>query len=257
MGRYSLYEIQEAPQKQKNGRYSLPLIPERIKTAFEEVKGAEEKFKEVSGFLPTVKRFVTGLPKAALETEVQIGQVALRGYAAIGAKIQAKDLYAKFAPETTFQKELLGTEDPITFSSLTEEVLGEKRGRQLGPFTPVLGAFFAVADAIPTGKQIKQIGNTSYKINAAVDDFFRGTHYVNVAAKEAKRKILKETGEKLNNTIELLKYAKQEPEIMAKAINSVEDFFYGASKLSPFERQVIRRFLPFYSWYKFIGLYGL
>lgn len=110
---------------------------------------------------------------------------------------------------------------------------------------------------LPVIKQVKQLGEGSYRINATTDDFFRGAHFINIATREARKKALQETGEKLNKTIELLKYAQQDPEILAKAINSVEDFFYGAGQLSNFERRYVRRFLPFYSWYKFITLYGL
>ena len=140
----------------------------------------------------------------------------------------------------------------------TEKLMTGKLGKaaetKLGALLKASGE--AISEA-PVIKQLKQIGNASYKINAEVDDFFRGAHFINISTREARKKILQETGEKLNSTIELLKYAKQDPEILTKAINSVEDFFYGASKLSPFERQYVRRFLPFYSWYKFIGLYSL
>ena len=139
----------------------------------------------------------------------------------------------------------------------TEQLMTGKLGRaaetRLGRILSGVGEKIVEAPII---KQIKQFGDLSYKINAVTDDWYRSAHYVNKATKLAKQKILKESGEKLNNTIKLLEYAKQDPEIVAKAIKSVDDFFYSASKLSPFERRVVRRFLPFYSWYKFIALYS-
>jgi len=109
---------------------------------------------------------------------------------------------------------------------------------------------------IPPVKAIKKIGDISYKVNSMVDDFYRASHYINKATKLAKAKLLKKTGTKLNNTIKLLEYAKRDPEIIEKAINSVNEFFYGVQALGPIERQYLRRLLPFYSWYKFIIKYA-
>ncbi len=131
--------------------------------------------------------------------------------------------------------------------------LGRAAETKLGKIISGVGEKVSEAPII---KQIGKLGDLSYKINSVVDDWYRTSHYVNQATKLAKQKILQTTGQKLNNSIKLLEYAKQDPEITAKAIKSVDDFFYSASKLSPFERQVARRFLPFYSWYKFIATYS-
>lgn len=132
--------------------------------------------------------------------------------------------------------------------------LGKAAETKLGALLSSAGE---TAKELPIIKQVGQLGDLSYRINSAVDDFFRGAHFINEASRLARKKVVAETGEKLKRTIDLLKYAKQDEEILAKAINSVDDFFYGAGSLSPFERQYVRRFLPFYSWYKFITLYSL
>lgn len=158
----------------------------------------------------------------------------------------------------TAKKEGLIPDEVFTGMYHTEKLMSGKLGRagetKIGKAISYLGQ---KAEDLPILKQVKIAGDFSYKVNEVVDDFFRGAHYVNKATKEAKKKIFQETGKKLTDSIELLRYAKDSPEIMEKAIKSVDDFFYSSSKLSPFERTWMRRALPFYSWYKFIISYGL
>jgi len=96
------------------------------------------------------KEFLKELPK---ELSKQVGQPALRGFASVGAKIQARDPNALFVPQGDFQKNLLGTDKPINFTSVAKEVTG-KKDRPI--INPALGGFFALADAIPGGKGVKQ-----------------------------------------------------------------------------------------------------
>ena len=95
------------------------------------------------------KEFLKEIPK---ELSRQVGQPALRGFAAIGAKIQARNPNALFVPQGEFQKNLYGTDKPISFTSLGKEVTG----KDIPVVNPVLGAFFAGADAVPGGKGVKQ-----------------------------------------------------------------------------------------------------
>lgn len=90
-------------------------------------------------FVDTIK----GLPKAFSET---IGQPSMRAYAGVAGAITGKPL----TPSTTFQKELYGTDKPISFRSVGEEVLP-----QGNKFAPALGAFFGLADVVPSSKGVK------------------------------------------------------------------------------------------------------
>lgn len=86
------------------------------------------------------------------QLSVQIGQPSMRAYGGFANwLLGGKGL----KPEGQFQQDLYGTDKPITFTSVGEEVVGQ------GPIrskyvAPAVGAFFAVADITPAGKPLKE-----------------------------------------------------------------------------------------------------
>ena len=91
--------------------------------------------------------FIDTLKEIPNELSWRVGQPSMRAYAALGGAITGKPL----TPSTPFQKDLYGTEKPITFRSVGEEILPE--GNKAAPF---LGAFFGLADLVPGGQVPKK-----------------------------------------------------------------------------------------------------
>lgn len=103
-----------------------------------------------------VRDVVRELPKATVDTFQKMGQASWRGFAAVASLLTGKP----FVPEGEFQKELYGTDKPITVTSFGRESRGaDPEGKSEGIFKvidPTLGLFFGAADAIPGGQEVKQ-----------------------------------------------------------------------------------------------------
>ena len=106
-------------------------------------------------------------------------------------------------------------------------------------------------------KPIRTVGDLSFRINELTDDFFRGTHFVNESLKLARKKFLVETVGSFDDTMKLLERAVKDPALAEEAVASVNRWFYGASNLTNFERRVMRRIIPFYTWQRWITTYSL
>lgn len=87
---------------------------------------------------------IKGIPQALSE---KVGQPALRGYAALGGLFTGKTL----TPTGQFQKELYGTDKPIT----TRTVGSEYGANPKGKLAPVLGFAGSIGDLIPGGTEVK------------------------------------------------------------------------------------------------------
>src|SRR3990167_2938288 len=116
--------------------------------------GVGDVLKEIpTGIKKTGRAILGGLQK--------MGQASLRAYAGIGGLLSGKAL----TPETIFQKELYGTDKPITLKSLGAEVgLGEK-----SKFATPVGFALGLADLIPGGKQAKTVIGTVKKAKEVVE----------------------------------------------------------------------------------------
>jgi len=84
-----------------------------------------------------------------------IGQPSLRAYGALGSFLSQKLGLSKtpLTPETQFQKDLYGTDQPITFRSVAEEIPFLKDSK----FAPTVGFFMGALDLIPGGKVSKTV----------------------------------------------------------------------------------------------------
>ncbi len=91
----------------------------------------------------------------------QVGQPALRAYAALGGFLTRRPL----TPSTPFQRDLYGTNKPITLGGVGSEQFGVSPKSR---FAPVLGAFAGIADAIPGGKPEKSLLKTGIRAEEAV-----------------------------------------------------------------------------------------
>ncbi|MFA4846245.1 MAG: hypothetical protein WC654_06855 [Patescibacteria group bacterium] len=103
-----------------------------------------------------IRDVVRETPKATLDVLQDMGQASWRGFASVASLITGKP----FVPEGEFQKELYGTDKPITITSFGREARGaDPEGKSEGAFKlidPTIGLFFGAADAIPGGSGAKQ-----------------------------------------------------------------------------------------------------
>lgn len=84
---------------------------------------------------------------------INLGQSILRSFGAFGAKIEARDTNASFKPRGQFQKDLFGTEEDISFSSIGAETRKGFGGtKESTGFDPVLGGLIVAADILPGGR---------------------------------------------------------------------------------------------------------
>src|SRR3990167_1950316 len=110
------------------------------------------------------------------------GQSSFRGFAALGGAVTGQTL----TPSTSFQKQLYGTDKPITLRSFGAE-LGLK---EEGKLAPVAGFGLAAADLIPGGKVTKAGAVTLLKNANKADDALRILNKTMGIAREVAEKYL-------------------------------------------------------------------
>lgn len=164
-------------------------------------KNVFEKEEEEKGKNPVLENFATKKPNPFLEsnkpksipqTKVrvsdvvkeipgqfskQIGQPTLRGYVSVGNFIANKLGTAEgpFKPQGQFQKDLLGTDKPISLTSEGKpllEVFGKgKEGTFSGKYVaPIIGFTLPILDAIPGGSALKAELKGVPKILSTIDN---------------------------------------------------------------------------------------
>src|SRR3989344_5641508 len=103
-----------------------------------------------------IRDVVRETPKATLDVLQDMGQASWRGFASVASLLTGKP----FVPEGEFQKELFGTDKPISITSFGREARGaDPEGKSEGIFKaidPTLGLFFGLADAVPGGSGAKK-----------------------------------------------------------------------------------------------------
>ena len=81
------------------------------------------------------------------------GQFSNQGFAAVGGALTG----APITPRTQFQKDLFGTDQPITLSSIAAQV------GITGKFAPLAGFALGAADIVPGGKPVKKVVQVTAK----------------------------------------------------------------------------------------------
>lgn len=100
------------------------------------------------------KSFLKEIPGAFSKV---VGQPILRGYAGLSSLITGKPL----TPSTQFQKDLYGTDKPISLRSVGAEFPGIK---EKGVLAPIVGAISAGSDLIPGGSSVKKAVTATDKL---------------------------------------------------------------------------------------------
>lgn len=105
-------------------------------------------------------------------------------------------------------------------------------------------------------KPLTKIGNASFKINEATDEMFKGVAYINRALINERKGFLNRMTMSLEDSLKILEKTKLDEAAREAVINHVHDWYYHGLNLTNFERRVIRRAIPFYSWMRWSTLYA-
>ena len=106
------------------------------------------------------------------------------------------------------------------------------------------------------GKVVNKVSNAVFNFNQKFETMDRKTVYLNELKKEQKQKV-KDFGTKMASDVELLKQAKNDRALKEKILARVDDILGDYSTMTPFERDVMKKFMPFYSWYRTISRHTL
>lgn len=106
------------------------------------------------------------------------------------------------------------------------------------------------------GKVVNKVSNAVFNFNQKFETMDRKTVYLNELKKEQKQKV-KDFGTKMVSDVELLKQAKNDRALKEKILARVDDVLGDYSTMTPFERDVMKKFMPFYSWYRTISRHTL
>lgn len=104
---------------------------------------------------------------------------------------------------------------------------------------------------------IAKIKDTGYAVNTMIEQPFVRALYVKLA-RDKSIKILKTEGLKANevNILNKMRAIKNNPELVESLVKKVQEILPVFNLLGNWERKYIRRFMPFYNWYKFMIQYS-
>lgn len=163
--------------------------------------------------------------------------------------------------------EIPGTKRVITPNTgFTERAIGLFTGD-----TPTEGVLKDVQNVIkrPIGVA-RKAAETVYAANTAVEDYFRNVTYVDKAVKAAREKIAKsvttgifDTKTMADKFLERGKFSdanvqkviaemSKDEKFTTRMVDKVDDIMNNYQKMSNTERSIIRRIVPFWSWWKFM-----
>ena len=89
------------------------------------------------------------------------------------------------------------------------------------------------------------------KFNSAIENFERKQMF-GIQANRIRKDLVKKTGQHMITTKEAIQHIQDNPEIMETVIKNVEDTLGDYNNFNHFERQWLKRIVPFYSWYRTI-----
>lgn len=105
-------------------------------------------------------------------------------------------------------------------------------------------------------KPLVAAGNKSFQVGQYVDDLFKGAAYVNRALKEERKGMITRMTTSVDDTLKLLERNKLNTKQRERIIQDVHDWYYYGLNLMDFERRIVRRVLPFYTWLRWATLYS-
>ncbi len=163
--------------------------------------------------------------------------------------------------------EIPGTKRVITPSSgFTERAVGLFTGD-----TPTEGVLKDIQNVVSRPvKAAQKVAGTIYAANTAIEDYFRNVTYVDKAVKATREKIAKDVAGGVFDTKTMLdrfldrgKFSdanvqkvlvemSKDEKFTGRMIEKVDDIMNNYQKMSNTERSIVRRIIPFWSWWKFM-----
>jgi hypothetical protein len=109
---------------------------------------------------------VNSIKETPKSFSTQIGQPSLRAYGAVGSAIAMKTGLSKtpLTPTTEFEKNLYGTDKPLTLGSTGKELRGGIGGDKKLKIDPFLGVLAGTLDLIPGGSSADDVAKSLIKI---------------------------------------------------------------------------------------------
>lgn len=101
-----------------------------------------------------------------------------------------------------------------------------------------------------------KLSELSFKANAFVDDMFKGVAYVNRSLASERKNFITRMTTSFEDTIKILEKKTLSATQREKVLQGVHDWYYYGLNLTDFERRVVRRAIPFYSWMRWSSLYA-
>lgn len=156
--------------------------------------------------------------------------------------------------DNLFPEEILGS----TFINSEHPIKLPTTGTELDPYIQLLSGT-SIKDAnklvnslsIP-GKAINGISKRVFDVNQKFETMDRKMVYLKNLEKN-KKEIIKNAGITIQTTEDLLKYAKNTPDVRNKLLEAVNDVLGDYSTMSHRERTILKRICPFYSWLRTIS----
>ena len=109
--------------------------------------------------------------------------------------------------------------------------------------------------ALP-GKAINAVTDAMFAFNQKFEDLERKAVYLKSVDKVGKE-MIKNAGQNIVKQEELLKYVQDNPAVLEQVMKNVDNTLGDYINMTPVERRVLRKFVPFYSWYRTITRYTL
>lgn len=147
--------------------------------------------------------------------------------------------------------------DDIYFGDLYG-VIQEANDLATMPLTKEFGKAIKDKSLIKAGVAAIKIPNrvvkTGYRVNRAVNNFFREANFINALWDEAMNYASKN---KIKQTRENMLTIMDNSNLKQNALKRVQNTLPGYQELSLVEKEVVRRILPFYSWLRFMASSGV
>ena len=109
--------------------------------------------------------------------------------------------------------------------------------------------------ALP-GKAINAVTDAMFAFNQKFENLERKAVYLKNVDKVGKE-MIKNAGQNITKQEELLKYVQDNPAVLEQVMKNVDNTLGDYINMTPVERRVLRKFVPFYSWYRTITRYTL
>ena len=109
--------------------------------------------------------------------------------------------------------------------------------------------------ALP-GKVINYVTDLMFKFNQYFENLERKAVYLKNVDKVGKE-MIKNAGQNIVKQEELLKYVQDNSAVLEQVMKNVDNTLGDYINMTPVERRVLRKFVPFYSWYRTITRYTL